>query len=177
MVTGSVSSGQAQVGDELSIEPGGLQVRVRGLQNHDRPAEQVHRGQRAAINLAGVHHEGIQRGQELATPGHLRPSRLLTVHLRAVDGVVRPIKNRSRVRVHVGTAELLGTLVLLDADALGAGTRRPGRNCISPSRPSRRGANRSSFAASRPCRRSAADRCSCRMRNDCGAMCRRHWLV
>jgi selenocysteine-specific elongation factor len=120
VVTGSVSSGQARVGDEFSIEPGGLKVRVRGLQNHDRPAEQVQRGQRAAINLAGIHHEGIQRGQELATPGHLRPSRLLTVQLRAVDSVVRPIKNRSRVRVHVGTAELLGTLVLLDADSLGA---------------------------------------------------------
>ena len=121
VVTGSVSSGGTQVGDELSIEPGGLRVRVRGLQNHDRPAQQVQRGQRAAINLAGVHHEGIERGQELATPGHLRPSRLLTVQLRAVDSLVRPIKNRSRVRVHVGTAELLATLTLLDTDTLRAG--------------------------------------------------------
>lgn len=121
VVTGSVSSGGTQVGDELSIEPGDLRVRVRGLQNHDRPTQQVHRGQRAAINLAGIHHEGIERGQELATPGHLRPSRLLTVRLLAVDSLVRPIKNRSRVRVHVGTAELLATLVLLDTDTLGAG--------------------------------------------------------
>jgi selenocysteine-specific elongation factor len=121
VVTGSVSSGGAQVGDELSIEPGGLRVRVRGLQNHDRPTPQVRRGQRAAINLAGVHHEAIERGQELATPGHLRPSRLLTVQVRAVESLVRPIKSRSRVRVHVGTAELLATLVLLDTDTLGAG--------------------------------------------------------
>ncbi|MHB8970998.1 MAG: selenocysteine-specific translation elongation factor [Pirellulaceae bacterium] len=121
VVTGSVSSGGTQVGDELSIEPGGLRVRVRGLQNHDRPVQQVQRGQRAAINLAGVHHEEIERGQELATPGHLRPSRRLTVQLRAVDSLVRPIKNRSRVRVHVGTAELLATLTLLDTDTLGAG--------------------------------------------------------
>jgi selenocysteine-specific elongation factor len=120
VVTGSVSSGQAHVGDELAIEPGGLKVRVRGLQNHDRPMEQVHRGQRSAINLVGVHHESIQRGQELSTPGHLRPSRLLTVQLQAVEGVARPIKNRSRVRVHVGTAELLGTLVLLNAESLEA---------------------------------------------------------
>ena len=126
VVTGSVSSGQAQVGDELSIEPGGLKVRVRGLQNHDRPAEQVHRGQRAAINLVGVHHEGIQRGQELATPGHLRPSRLLTVQLRAVDGVVRPIKNRSRVRVHVGTAELLGHAGAAGRRLVGCTRDRPG---------------------------------------------------
>ncbi|MHB8864012.1 MAG: selenocysteine-specific translation elongation factor [Pirellulaceae bacterium] len=121
VVTGSVSSGATQVGDELSIEPGGWRVRIRALQNHDRPTQQVHRGQRAAINLAGVHHGSIERGQELATPGHLCPTRLLSVQLRAVDSLVRPLKNRSRVRVHVGTAELLATLVLLDCDSLGAG--------------------------------------------------------
>ena len=96
-------------------------MRVRGLQNHDRSVEQVHRGQRAAINLAGVHHEIIQRGQELATPGHLRPSRLLTARIQAVDTLRQPLKNRSRVRVHVGTAELLATLVLLDTDQVVAG--------------------------------------------------------
>ena len=121
VVTGSVSSGRAQIGDELAIEPGGLRVRVRGLHNHDRPAEQVLRGQRAAVNVAGVHHETLERGQELATPGHLRPSRLLTAQVRAVGELPRPIKNRSRVRVHVGTAELLATLALLDADTLCAG--------------------------------------------------------
>ncbi len=73
VVTGSVSSGTIQMGDELEIEPGGFAVRVRGLQNHDRPASQVHRGQRAAVNLAGIHHDRIGRGHELATPGHLRP--------------------------------------------------------------------------------------------------------
>lgn len=120
VVTGSVSSGEARMGQELAIEPGALQVRVRGLQNHDRPSEQVHRGQRAAINIAGIHHERVQRGQELATPGHLRPSRRLAARIRAVDSLTRGIKNRSRVRVHVGTAELLATLVLLDTDQVAA---------------------------------------------------------
>ncbi len=120
VVTGSVSSGAVQTGDALVIEPGGLQVRVRGLQNHDRTASHVHRGQRAAINLAGIHRQHIERGHELTTPGHLRPSRRLAARIRAVDALTRPIKNRSRVRVHVGTAELLATLVLLDTDQIGA---------------------------------------------------------
>ncbi len=121
VVTGSISRGQVQVGDELEIQPGSIAVRVRGLHNHDRPANQVHRGQRAAINLAGIHHEQVERGQELATPGHLRPSRLLSASLQAVASLPRPIKNRSRVRVHVGTAELLAGLVLLDRDQVQAG--------------------------------------------------------
>ncbi len=121
VVTGSVSSGRVQLGDELEIEPGDFRVRVRGLQNHDRTATQVQRGQRAAINLAGIHHGTIGRGHELATPTHLRPSRLLAARIRAVASLPRPIKNRSRVRVHVGTAELLATLVLLETDQVAAG--------------------------------------------------------
>ncbi len=121
VVTGSVSSGHCSLGDDLIIEPGAVKVRVRGLQNHDRSVETLHRGQRAAINLAGIHHEQIVRGQELATPGHLKPSRLLTVRIQMVAGASRPLKNRSRIRLHVGTADLAATVVLLDKDSLRAG--------------------------------------------------------
>src|SRR5438067_6523191 len=55
VVTGSVTSGSLSVGDEVVWLPRGEKVRVRSLQNHDRAVDQVHRGQRAAINLAGVH--------------------------------------------------------------------------------------------------------------------------
>lgn len=125
VVTGSVNSGRVRLGDELVIEPGEVSVRVRGLQNHDRAVDEVHRGQRAAINLAGVHHEAIRRGQELATPGHLVPSRLLTVMLSLLKSAARPLKHRARVRVHVGTAELLATVALLDRPSLAPGETAP----------------------------------------------------
>ncbi len=125
VVTGSVSSGQVRLGDELVIEPGQVAVRVRGLQNHDLTVEEIHRGQRAAINLAGVHHEAIGRGHELATPGHLVPSRVLTVMLSLLRSASRPLKHRSRVRVHVGTAELPATVALLDRPGLAPGDAAP----------------------------------------------------
>jgi len=125
VVTGSVSSGRVRLGDGLVLEPGEVPVRVRGLQNHDRAVEEVHRGQRAAINLAGVHHEAIGRGQELATAGHLVPSRSLTVALSLLGSAHRPLKHRSRVRVHVGTAELLATVALLDRTSLAPGEAAP----------------------------------------------------
>jgi len=122
VVTGSVSSGTVSLGDELVVEPGGIQVRVRGLQNHDRAVESVHRGQRAAINLAGIHHDETRRGQELCSAGHLVPSRLMTVKLSLLAGTTRPLKDRTRVRVHVGTAELLASVRLLGGGALEPGT-------------------------------------------------------
>lgn len=121
VVTGSVTSGSIHVGDELEWLPRGEKVRVRSLQNHDQPVEEVHRGQRAALNLAGVHHEQVARGQEVATPGYLMPSRVLTVRLHCLRDVKRPIKHRASVRFHVGTAEIMGTVSLLDCDMIEPG--------------------------------------------------------
>lgn len=131
VVTGSVASGQVRVGDELTLEPGGVPVRVRGLQNHDTPADEVHRGQRAAINLAGVRHDEIGRGQELASPGHLAASRLLSVRLNLLKSAERPLKHRSRVRCHLGTAELLASVSLLDRERLAPGETAPAQLFLS----------------------------------------------
>src|SRR5947209_810529 len=121
VVTGSVTSGSVRVGDEVEWQPRGGRVRVRSLQNHDTAVEEIHRGQRAAINLAGVHHEDVVRGQELATPGYLVPSRVLTVRLHCLADARRPIKHRASVRFHLGTAEVMGTVALLDCDAVQPG--------------------------------------------------------
>jgi selenocysteine-specific elongation factor len=121
VVTGSVISGSVRVGDELEWQPRGETVRVRSLQNHDQPVEEVHRGMRAAINLAGVRHEDVVRGQELATPGYLQPSKVVTVRLHCLADVKRAIKHRAPVRFHVGTSEIMGAVSLLDCDTVQPG--------------------------------------------------------
>jgi selenocysteine-specific elongation factor len=121
VVTGSVTSGSVKVGDELDWQPRGERVRVRSLQSHDRSVDEVHRGQRAAINLAGVAHEDVKRGQELATAGYLVPTKVLTVRLNALAANRRPIKHRVEVRLHLGTAEVMASVSLLDCDHVDAG--------------------------------------------------------
>ena len=125
VVTGSVSSGTSNVGDQLVIEPGHVEVRVRGIQNHDRKSDTISSGQRAAINLVGVKHDEVERGQELAIAGYLTPSTLLTAQIEALPTSPRPIKNRSRVRVHLGTTEAMANVVLLTA-----GEVRPGESAM-----------------------------------------------
>ncbi|MFM8274520.1 MAG: selenocysteine-specific translation elongation factor [Gemmata sp.] len=128
VVTGSVVSGALAAGDEVEWHKGdgtSELVRVRGLNNHGRPADEVRRGQRAAVNLAGVPHESVRRGQELARPGYLAPSKVLTVRLSVSADSRHPIRHRLPVRLHLGTAEVLGTVSLLDADALNPGERGP----------------------------------------------------
>jgi selenocysteine-specific elongation factor len=124
VVTGSVVSGSVAVGDELEWHKGDGSselVRVRALNNHGKPAAEAHRGQRAALNLAGVPHEAVRRGQELARPGYLAPSRVLTVRLFASAVVRHPLKHRLPLRVHIGTAEVMASVSLLDCDTLDPG--------------------------------------------------------
>ena len=94
VVTGSVANGHLKLGEELALEPIGKIVRVRGLHNHDESVESVHRGQRAAINIAGVHHDEILRGVELASARHLSATELLTVEFEVLKTATRPLRKQ-----------------------------------------------------------------------------------
>ena len=124
VVTGSIVSGSVAVEDELEWHRGDGQselVRVRGLNRHGKIAAEIHRGQRGAINLAGIPLESVHRGQELAKPGYLRPSRVLTVRLQALASMRRAIKHRLPCRLHLGTAEVLASVSVLDRDQIDPG--------------------------------------------------------
>ncbi len=122
VVTGTVTSGTLALGQEVEWLPRRERVRVRALQNHDQTVEVVHQGMRAALNLAGVPQEQVERGQELAAPGILEPSRMVTVRLHCLKDSRKSIKHRLPVRFHAGTAEIMATVALLDADVLKPGT-------------------------------------------------------
>ena len=106
VVTGSVLSGSLRTGDEVEQLPQGRRLRVRGLQKHGKPVEQVQVGDRAAINLQGIAREDIERGHVLASPGYFSATRHLQGKLRLLPGA-RPLASNARIRLHLGTAEII----------------------------------------------------------------------
>src|SRR6476469_8407854 len=68
VVTGTLWSGTIGEGDELRVEPAGLDVRVRSVQVHDRPVERAEAGQRVAVALPGVERDRLKRGDALVVP-------------------------------------------------------------------------------------------------------------
>jgi selenocysteine-specific elongation factor len=106
VATGTLWSGSIGAGDELRAEPGGLPVRVRSVQVHDRPSERAEAGQRVAVSLPGVERGELRRGQALVAPGAYPASYRLDV---ALEELV-PIKDGARVQVHHGTAEIPGVV-------------------------------------------------------------------
>ncbi|HVR70776.1 MAG TPA: selenocysteine-specific translation elongation factor [Vicinamibacteria bacterium] len=113
VVTGTLVSGAVAVGDDVELMPSGRRSRVRGLQVHGRGVDRVGAGNRAAVNLPGLEVAHVARGDVLARPGTLRASRLLDVEIALLPGE-RPLRDLSRVRVHLASAELLGRVRLLD---------------------------------------------------------------
>ncbi|MBV5318675.1 MAG: selenocysteine-specific translation elongation factor [Desulfobulbaceae bacterium] len=121
VITGTSLSGRIETGAELMFYPGGLIAKIRGIQVHGRDVDVVEAGHRTAINLQGIEKEQINRGDVAATPGSLIASPLLDADLHYLPSARKELKNRTQVRVHIGTREIVGRIILLESDTLTPG--------------------------------------------------------
>jgi selenocysteine-specific elongation factor len=121
VVTGTLIAGKVEKEKEVQILPPRRTARVRGIQVHGQAAYQALAGQRTALNLQGIEVSDIQRGMVLTVPGLFKPTSMLNCHLELLRSVERPIEIRKRIRFHIGTAELMGYVVLLGQRTLEAG--------------------------------------------------------
>ena len=114
VVTGTLAAGEIREGDELQLMPDGRGIRVRALQTHGRKADAVHAGQRVAVNIAGVDHDSVLRGMQACTAGVFRPTQVIDTVVEVLETAARPLKTRQRVRLHIGTAEVLARVAVLN---------------------------------------------------------------
>lgn len=121
VVTGPILGGQVSVEDEIEILPIKKILRVRGIEVTGERVNSAFAGQRAAINLSGIKSTEIQRGYELSIPGYLQPTNIVNVSLRLIRNAKNPLKNRTRIRFHINTSEVMGRVILLDRDTLKPG--------------------------------------------------------
>jgi selenocysteine-specific elongation factor len=121
VITGTLTSGQVRVGDAIMIYPSKITSKVRGLQVHNAGVEEARHGMRTAINFQGLDRAAVQRGDVVSTPDALAPSYMVDVSVHYLKSNKKPIKNRTRVRFHSGTSEVLGNLILLESDELPPG--------------------------------------------------------
>jgi selenocysteine-specific elongation factor len=120
VVTGTLVGGALQQGAELALLPAGRRVRIRGLQQHNRPVEEARPGSRTAVNLSGLDHSEVRRGDVLALPGTLPVSRRLDARLVVLPGV-QPLRHHQQLQMYHETSEVMIELSLLEGDELRAG--------------------------------------------------------
>ena len=124
VVTGTLSAGQINEGDELEVVPGirgePFLAKVRGVQVHSKSAEQAQSGQRAALNLKAE--QNLSRGQALVRKGRVAVSDNLLVHITLLEDAFK-IEERDEVTLHLGSSE---TIAL--ASVIGASELLPGQS-------------------------------------------------
>lgn len=113
IVTGTLMQGSIAVGDKLRLEPLGKTVHVRSLQTFGRNLERADGGARVAANLRGVDVAEVARGEMLVAP-QFAANQTFTVSFEALSSALRILRRRNAVRAYIGSAEILGTLVLED---------------------------------------------------------------
>ena len=121
VVTGTVLTGSLSQDQEVVQYPQAREIRIRGMQSHGIKVKEVQAGQRAALNLTGIAKEEVQRGNQLAMPESLLSGYMINASLSLLKDASTPLKNRTRVRLHLGTQELIGRIVLLEGESLSPG--------------------------------------------------------
>jgi selenocysteine-specific elongation factor len=129
VVTGTLWRGVVRVGDTLTLQPSGRDVRVRRVQVHGKTVEEARAGQRTALALHGVNREQVERGDWAVAVGSLRPSRYVDVRFELLPEVQKEWKSGTRVRFHLGASEIMGRLVLLEGKVL-----KPGESALAQAR-------------------------------------------
>ena len=116
VVTGTLWSGSLSMGDSVVLQPSGIEGRVRGLQVHGVQVDGAEAGERTAVAITGsdIDLETVERGQVLVLDAGWTPTSMLTVALTVLPETGWTVKHGQRVRVHLGTSEVMARVVTLE---------------------------------------------------------------
>lgn len=118
IVRGTVYEGVVQKGSHLKILPSDKRVRARSIQVHHQDVEEARAGQRTAINLGGISKEEVKRGDVLVASDHFLVTNVIDIALRFVDDLDFPVKQRTPVKIHIGTSEVMGKIIFFDRNVV-----------------------------------------------------------
>jgi len=121
VVTGTLVSGTLAVGEEVEVLPEAV-ARACAACRSRRSRGAGRGGHRTAVNLSGLEVHEIARGDVVTQPGTLRATSIVEAELTLLPGQ-RPLKDQTRLRVHIASAEVLARVRVLDGSAVAAGAR------------------------------------------------------
>jgi len=121
VVTGTVWSGAVGTGDMVRLLPEGGTSRVRGLEVHGQRRADVGAGRRCALALVGVDAGAAERGTVLDSEQAWRGVSRIGVRIETLAGPGRPLEHDQRVRLYLGTREVMARVMLLGGKTLAPG--------------------------------------------------------
>lgn len=121
VVTGTLGGGQIRVDDELELRPRGTAVRVRALQSHHNQRTKIGPGNRVAVNLTGIGHTEVVRGDVLVGAGQWHLTNRFDASLTVLSSLDHEVSRRGAHAIYVGACELPARMRILGLEALSPG--------------------------------------------------------
>jgi len=121
VVTGTLISGKLTEGMQIELQPSGKKTTIKNLQVHGESVGEALAGHRVAVNLAGLGKDEIDRGEILAPAGSQSPTSMLDLHCRVLPSSPCALEPNQRVRLHIGSAELIGRLQIISGRKIDVG--------------------------------------------------------
>jgi selenocysteine-specific elongation factor len=122
VVTGTLAGGPIHIGDQLDVVRGNRVVRVRGLQSAGASHETIEPGRRVAVNLSGIAHDELRRGDALVRCAQWRPTRMMDCSLQVLESVSHVVSRRGAHLAYIGSGEWPCRIRVLGSSSLQPGS-------------------------------------------------------
>ncbi|WP_214482387.1 selenocysteine-specific translation elongation factor [Bacillus sp. SM2101] len=114
VVRGTVFDGSVREDEQVTILPSNQRVNIRQMQMHSKPVDEAWAGQRIAINVSSLRDE-VKRGDVLVSSSEsYLVTNTIDIALSLSKHVKHTLKQRSLVKCHIGTAEIMAKIVFFD---------------------------------------------------------------
>ncbi len=123
IVTGTLWSGEISKGDTLKVFPIDYKVKVRNIQVHNKDVDTAFAGQRVALNIPDLAINDIPSGSILLKENIIQPTFKVSGSFKLLKDK-QLVHNLEKIRIHLGTGETTGKLILLEADEIYPGEEK-----------------------------------------------------
>ncbi|MDR1580056.1 MAG: selenocysteine-specific translation elongation factor [Synergistaceae bacterium] len=131
VVTGTSYQGSVSEGDEVDVLPSGLRAKVRSIQIHGEKTRSVSAGFRVALNLSPFPLEQLGRGGAVCAKDAFMATECVGAWLDVLPSSPEPVDHWQRVRLHIGTSDVLARVSLPRLDRHGKKTLiEPGEGAL-----------------------------------------------
>lgn len=121
VVTATLTGGSLHSDDHVMVGDRREPVRIRAIQSLGSIREHVGPGNRVALNLAGVEHKELRRGQAIVMPGQWLPTQTFDASLRVLEHVDHEVSRRGAYLAYIGSGEFPVRLRVLGTQAVAPG--------------------------------------------------------
>jgi len=121
VVTGTLTDGSFSTGDNVVISPSGSEAKIRGIQTLGHAVETIEPGHRVALNLSGIEHSDLARGDVVVTASNWHFSDRVDASLHVLDSLSHVVSRRGAFTVHIGSDEIPARVRVLGPESIAPG--------------------------------------------------------